>query len=304
MDPTPTPYPPGIAPAAPAQPVPAPRTGARQLIPDIDLTGWKPHVIARSKLGKGRLSTSMIVTLSISLLVLAVIVTNLVRAPAHEAARQEDTLTEASNQLGVALAGLEPVLADVTTDVAEATSTLISVDAAARDLFDAAALLGDGTEQQVLRQSAASLAQRSLALESLIGDALSYRLVLNPLWNSPDLVGVVDPTQAAAAAATWQTRLADMVESLPTSSELAVHVDQVRGFVEGLEAWRIRYLDALSLGDLATSEAAVADLDGQLGLLAQSGEDILSGVFDDASTERGRILSDLASISNTTGISG
>jgi hypothetical protein len=178
------------------------------------------------------------------------------------------------------------------------------VDTAARDLFDAAALLGDDTEQQVLRQSAATLAERALALESSVGDALNYRLVLNPLWKSPDLGGVVDPTSAAAEVATWQTQLIDMVDSLPTSNELGVHVDQVRGFVEGLEAWRVRYLDALALGDLSTAEAAVADLDGQLALLAQSGEDILSGLFDDASAERSRILSDLASISDGTGVSG
>ena len=281
---------------AEAAPVPPP-AGGRQLIPDIDLTSWKPHVIARSKLGKGRFSMTMIAVLSITLLALAIITVNLLRAPAEQAALQENSLAVASTQLGIALADLEPVLANFSTDVAEATSVLISVDTAARDLFDAAAVLGDDTEQQVLRQSAAALAERALALESSIGDALNYRLVLNPLWNSPDLAGAVDPTAAAAAVATWQTQLLDMVESLPTSTELGAHVEQVRNFVDGLEAWRVRYLDALALGDLATAEAAVADLDGQLGLLAQSGEDILSGLFDDAGSERSRILSDLASIS-------
>lgn len=281
-----------------AAPVPEPHTRGRQLIPDVDLTGWKPHVIARSKLGQGRFSITMITVLTVSLLIMAVIATNLLRAPANEAALEEDSLAQASTQLGLALQGLEPILANVTTDVAEATSTLMSIDTAARDMFDAAALLGDEPEQQVLRQSAASLAQRSLALETMIGDALNYRLVLNPLWNSPDLSGVTDPTTAAAAVATWQTNLTDMVESLPTATELAVHVDQVRGFVTGLDDWRIGYLDALSLGDLATAEAAVADLDGQLGLLAQSGEDTLSGLFDDASTERGRILADLPALSD------
>jgi hypothetical protein len=277
-------------------PVPAP-SGGRQLIPDIDLTSWKPHVIARSKLGKGRFSMTTIAVLAITLLVLAIFTVNLVRAPAEQAALQEDGLAVASNQLANALAGLEPVLANVSTDVAEATSVLISVDTAARDLFDAAALLNGGADQQVLRQSAASLAERALALESSVGDALNYRLVLSPLWNSPNLAGVVDPTAAAAEVASWQTQLLDMVESLPTSAALGAHVEQVRGFVEGLETWRVRYLDALALGDVAMAEAAVADLDGQLGLLAQSGEDTLSGLFGAAGTERSRILSDLASIS-------
>ena len=279
-----------------AAPVPPPM-GGRQLIPDIDLTSWKPHVIARSKLGRSLVSTTTIFVLSITLLALAIITVNLLRAPAEQAALQQDSLAAASTQLGNALAGLEPVLVNVSSDVAEATSALISVDTAARDLFDAAALLGDETEQQVLRQSAAALAERALALESSLGDALNYRLVLNPLWNSPDLAGVVAPTAAAAEVATWQTQLLDMVESLPASAELGAHVEQVRGFVDGLEAWRVRYLDALALGDVATAEAAVADLDGQLALLAQSGEDTLSGLFDDAGTERSRILADLANIS-------
>jgi hypothetical protein len=294
MGPT-TPYPQPEA-SAPAPTPPTPRPGVRSLIPDIDLLGWRPHVIARSKLGKGRYSTMMITILAVSLLVLAVVVANLLRAPAEQTARQENTLTEASTRLGSALSGLEPVLANVTTDVAEATSSLISVESAARDLFDAAALLGDDPEQQVLRQSAASLAQRSMDLEASIGEALNYRRVLDPLWDSPDLVGVVDPTDAAAAVAGWQAQLGDLVASLPDTAQLQVHVDQVRGFVEELDGWRVRYLDALSLGDLGTAEAAVADLDGQLALLAQSGEDTLSRLFDDASTERSRILSDLASI--------
>ena len=286
----------GPGPAAPTAPVPKPRPGGRSLIPDIDLTSWRPHVIARSKLGKGRYSTMMITVLSVTLLILAVVAVNLLRAPAEQVARQENTLAQASTGLAVALSGLEPVLANVTVDVAEATSTLISVESAARDLFDAAALLGDDPEQQVLRQSAASLAQRSMALESSVGDALNYRRVLDPLWDSPDLVGVVDPTDAAAEVAAWQARLVNMVASLPDTSQLGAHVDQVRRLVEGLDAWRVRYLDALSVDDLATAEAAVADLDGQLALLAQSGEDVLSGLFADASTERSRIVSDLAAI--------
>lgn len=287
-----------VATSYPPEPAPVPTpTGGRQLIPDIDLTSWKPHVIARSKLGRSRVSMTTIAVLSISLLTLAIITVNLLRAPAEQAALQENSLAAASTQLGNALAALEPILVNVNTDVAEATSALISVDSAARDLFDAAALLGDETEQQVLRQSAAALAERALALESSLGDALNYRLVLNPLWNSPDLAGVLDPTAAAAEIATWQTQLLDMVESLPTSTELGAHVEQVRRFIDGLEAWRVRYLDALALGDVATAEAAVADLDGQLALLAQSGEDTLSGLFEDAGTERSRILSDLANIS-------
>ncbi|MGH8927328.1 MAG: hypothetical protein ACRDWH_03185 [Acidimicrobiia bacterium] len=273
-----------------------PRGSSRTLIPDMDLANWKPRVIARSKLGANRLSTAMIAILSLSLLVLAIVAANLLRAPAETTARNTESLTNASTELTAALTGLESVLADPNFDVAESTSVLLALNGAARDLFDSAALLGESTQQQVLRQSAVSIAQSALQLESTIGDALSYRLVLNPLWNSPSLTGVVDPTEAATAVTTWQSQLMDMASALPVSPELASHVSQVTDFVDGLDAWRVRYLDALSMGDLSAADAALADLEGQLSLLAQSGEDLLTRVFSDAGTERIHLLGDLAAI--------
>jgi hypothetical protein len=287
------PMPPGIAPS-PIEPVQRSGDSARQLIPDVDLGNWKPHVIARSKLGRQRMSAATIVILSLVLLAMTALVLNLLRAPADQEVRDEGAVIRAANGLATSLTRLDPILADATTDVAEATSLLISVDTAARDLFDATASLTDGTEQQVLRQSAGSLAQRALQLESLVGEALSYRLVLNPLWRSPDLAGVTDPTQAAVAISAWEAQLADMSAILPDAAELSSHVQQVAEFVGGIEAWRIRYIDALAVDDVAGAEAAVADLEGQLALLAQSGEESLTAVFADAGAERGRILADLA----------
>jgi len=268
----------------------------RSLIPDIDLFNWKPHVIARSKLGHGRISSTTIVVLSLTLVVLVALVAGLLRAPGRQAAQEGQQVTDQVAELTAALTGLDPVLADATTDVAEATPLLIAIDTSARNLFDAASELGDDPEQAVLRQSATSVAQRALDLETLVGDSLSYRLVLNPLWRSPELQGLIDPTQAAAAIATWQAQLGDMIEALPVSAELSTHVEQVRAFVDGLEDWRVDYMDALATEDLAGAEAAVADLEGQLALLAQSGEETLSAIFADAGSERRRLLADLASI--------
>jgi hypothetical protein len=254
----------------------------KSLIPDIDLSNWKPHVIARSKLGKGRLSSMAIVGLSVTLVILVALVAGLVRG----------------HDLTVALTELDPILADATTDVAEATPLLIAVDDSARLLFDAAAQLGDNPEQQVLRQSATSVAERALDLESLLGDALSYRLVLNPLWRSPELAGLVDATQAAAAIATWQSQLGDMADTLPRTPELSGHVTLVQEFIADLDDWRFGYMDALAVDDLAGAEAAVADLEGQLALLAQSGEETLTTIFADAGVERRSLLANLGSIAS------
>lgn len=270
----------------------------RSLIPDIDLSGWRPHVIARSKLVGGRLSTTTIIVLSITLVIAVALVAGLLRAPSRQASQAGNLVSTQVAELTAALTGLDPVLADATTDVAEATPLLIAVDTSARDLFEAAAGLGSDPEQAVLRQSATTVAERALDLESLVGDSLSYRLVLNPLWRSPELQGLIDPTQAAAAIATWQAQLGDMVDALPVSQELSTHVEQVRAFVDGIEEWRIDYMNALATDDLVEAEGAVADLEGQLALLAQSGEETLTMIFADASAERRRLLADLASISS------
>lgn len=270
----------------------------QSLIPDIDLSGWRPHVIARSKLVGGRLSTTTIIVLSVTLVIAVALVVGLLRAPGRQASQAGNLVSAQVDELTASLTGLDPVLADATTDVAEATPLLIAVNTSARDLFEAASVLGDDPQQAVLRQSATNVAERALDLESLVGDSLSYRLVLNPLWRSPELQGLIDPTQAAAAIATWQAQLGDMVDALPVSDKLSTHVEQVRAFVDGLEEWRIDYMNALATDDLVGAEGAVADLEGQLALLAQSGEETLTTIFADASAERRRLLADLASISS------
>jgi hypothetical protein len=96
--------------------------------------------------------------------------------------------------------------------------------------------------------------------------------------------------------ANWQVDLADMVESFPDSPPLDEHIAQVTDFVAGFDQWRIRYLDALTAGDAAKADAAEADLEGQLALLAQAGEETLGAVFAAADAERGRLIRALDSL--------
>jgi hypothetical protein len=129
-----------------------------------------------------------------------------------------------------------------------------------------------------------------------LSDALNYRLVLEPLWQSPDLSTITDSTVAAADIAEWQVALADVIANLPSSPDLTSHVEQVRGFVGSVEQWRVRYLDALTAGEQAIAEAAAADLEGQMAILAQSGENALSEIFTTADAERARLIRALAEL--------
>jgi hypothetical protein len=278
--------PPGIAPSLPAP-------DSRSQVPDIDIGGWRPHAIARSKLGGGRLSSTAIIGLSVTLVVLIAMITSLLRGPAETAARQNNQLSDVATELVGSLSRLDAVMAAPTGEVAASTSLLLDVDRSARDLFDVAAAL---PEDNASRQAAIGAAQSALAMETALGDALSYRVILQPLWDSPALAGVTDSTEAASMIANWQVDLADMVESFPDSPPLDEHIAQVTDFVAGFDQWRIRYLDALTAGDAAKADAAEADLEGQLALLAQAGEETLGAVFAAADAERGRLIRALDSL--------
>ena len=278
--------PPGVAPSLPAP-------DSRSQVPDIDIGGWRPHVIARSKLGGGRLSSTAIIGLSVTLVVLIAMITSLLRGPGETATRQNNQLSDVATELAASLSRLDAVMAAPNGEVAESTSLLLDVDRSARDLFDVAAAL---PEDNASRQAAIGAAQSALAMETALGDALSYRVILQPLWDSPALAGVTDSTDAASIIANWQVDLADMVESFPDSPPLDEHVGQVRDFVAGFDQWRVRYLDAVTAGDTAKADAAEADLEGQLALLAQAGEETLGAVFAAADAERGRLIRALDSL--------
>ncbi len=85
--------PPGIAPTLPAP-------SSRSQVPDLEITGWRPHVIARSKLGRGRVSSFTIVGLTLSLIILVALVASLLQAPAATTARQTSELSDVGHQSG------------------------------------------------------------------------------------------------------------------------------------------------------------------------------------------------------------
>jgi hypothetical protein len=197
--------------------------------------------------------------------------------------------------LAASLSRLDAVMAAPTGEVAESTSLLLDVDRSARDLFALAAALADDNPS---RQAAIGAAQSALAMEAALGDALAYRVILQPLWDSPPLAEVNDSTEAASLIANWQVDLASMVESFPESPTLEEHSMLVTDFVTGFDQWRVRYLDAVTGGDKDAAEAARADLEGQLALLAQAGEETLTAVFAAADAERSRLVRALDTLSS------
>jgi hypothetical protein len=281
---TPAPAPPTPVVAPPARKAAPPRVPASSgsQVPDLDLGGWKPHVIARSKLGGRSVRLSSAGIVGLLLVVLAVLTGAVLRQPGIDRDRQYETVLAKAAGVADALDDLLPALEP--DSAAEATASLVTVDVAARDLFDAAARL-DAETQAELRARTISLAEATIQMEKRVTDLLTYRLVLRPLWRSPSLEGVADPIAAAEALATWQAQLADITGALPEGGELASHSGEVALFVEGLDEWRTGYLDALSIGDTEATATALADLEGQLAALAQSAQGVMARVITQTTAE-------------------
>ncbi|MDP3984344.1 MAG: hypothetical protein Q8Q52_04965, partial [Acidimicrobiia bacterium] len=133
-------------------------------------------------------------------------------------------------------------------------------------------------------------------LENRVTEALSYRLVLGPLWHIPDLEGVTDATTAAASLAPWQARINDLTSSLPENADLGAHAATVSTFVREVEPWASAYLDALAIGDAALAEASLAGLEARLAGIAHSAEAAISDVVADAEAESGILIGQLATL--------
>jgi hypothetical protein len=272
-----------------------PIAGRAPLIPDLDLVGWKPHVIARSKLNPGvfRLTTAGVV--AVATVVVVTLVLAVIRTPQVSEARLHQNLATQATALQVALTSLNEALGSGNEIGAVATTALVDVDIASRGLFEAASRLDPNTDQD-MRSAAVSVAERSLDLQSQITQALSYRLVLGPLWRTPDLAALTDPADAAEALAPWQAQIRDLEPSLPDQGPLAGHASDVSIFIGGIDSSAPAYLDALAVGDMAAAAAELETLESRLAGLAHSAEAVIAEIVANAQSESQLLLSDLVGL--------
>ncbi|HKX74110.1 MAG TPA: hypothetical protein VJR05_01865 [Acidimicrobiia bacterium] len=280
-----------LAPHHPAPlPLPTPRVTApsssRQLIPDLELEGWKPHVIARSKLGRGSFRATSVGIAGLIGFCVLVLVISLVRGPEAATTVHRQAMATSAQSMALALQDLAEALAPDDPAAIDATAPLAAIDVAARDLFLASTQLEPNDE---LRAEATAISRQALDLEGRVTEALSYRLVLAPFWHSPGLDQVTDAPTAAAALAPWQAQMTEVVASLPTGSVVSDHVRLVRAFVAEFSTWAKDYLDALAASDEARSQELLVKLEGDLAHLAQTEHDTISGILNGARHEAGSL---------------
>ncbi|HEX5672238.1 MAG TPA: hypothetical protein VFY46_05895 [Acidimicrobiia bacterium] len=277
-------------------PVNKPITGRAPLIPDLDLVGWKPHVIARSKLNPGVFRLTTVGVVAVATVVVVTLVLAVIRTPQVSEARLHQNLATQATALEVALTSLNEALGSGNEIGAEATTALVDVDIASRGLFEAASRLDPNTDQD-MRSAAIAVAERSLDLQSQITEALSYRLVLGPLWRTPDLSAVTVPADAAEALAPWQAQIRDLEPSLPDQGSLAGHSADVSTFIREIDSWAPLYLDALAVGDTGAAAAALETLESRLAGLAHSAEAVIAEVVANVQAESQLLMSDLVGLS-------
>ena len=263
-----------------------------QLIPDLELPGWKPHVIARSKLGARsfRLTTVGIATL-IGLSAIILIIGS-VRQPRSETLRVEEELLTEANSLASSLGALDTALAATSTGQIEATTPLIEVETSARGLFEVASEI-DADDQAELRSITTDISRQALDLKNRVTEALSYRVVLAPFWHTPDLSAVTDPSEAASALAPWQAQIAELVTALPATAELGEHAQAVEAFAAEFPIWAETYLDALVKEDTATADQQLVILEASLAQLAQAEESMLTGMIEGARRQVATLIAEL-----------
>jgi hypothetical protein len=281
--------------ATTAPPENKPIAGKAPLIPDLDLVGWKPHVIARSKLNPGAFRLTTVGVVAVATVVVVTLVLAVIRTPQVSESRLHQDLATQATALQGALASLNDALGAGNEVGAVVTTALVDVDIASRGLFEAASRLDPNTDQ-TMRSAAISVAERSLDLESRMTQAFSYRLVLGPLWRTPELEGVTNAAEAAEALAPWQAQITDLEPTLPDSDRLADHASDVSAFIREIESWAPAYLDALAVGDLTAAAAALATLESQLAGLAHSAEAVIAEVVAEARAESRLLVSDLVAL--------
>lgn len=214
-----------------------------------------------------------------------------------------DRALEAQRRVAAEAAALESALAgmEAVWTGEDAAARIAAIDAAARELFEAASGLPTDAlatpETSQLRLQAADLAGAALETTATVGEVLAYRLVFQELVVPPELPLSVDSAQlpdVAADVAWWVTRASDAASALPTHPRLGDHPLRTAEWAAGLEGWQGDYLEALRSGDVTAARAARQQVLDELERLRTDLDSLVADVQEWASGESQRIRDGLA----------
>jgi hypothetical protein len=208
--------------------------------------------------GLARKAGAVLLTVGFGLLVVGVL--NLFGTDGSVAAVEEQRTS-----MREAVAGLQPILADLADGVPEdpmaAPLALDAAGEAARDLFTTAA----GLDESPLRDEVVAEAQSVITATRALHTVTAFHAAIDPYLVEPAIPATASDTEAATIAAElagWESRLAEAAAVVPRDTQTEALATQIDEFVASIEDWKVSYLEGIRTSSDVTAliEALRADL--------------------------------------------
>lgn len=263
---------------------PAPKTG--RYVEDLwdstelhaeALADWKPSSTSQ-RLSKGDFRWTVVLGMLVVFASAIAFVYRGYQRPLEEATAARAAVAADANDLSDALSGVAEVVSLLATPQIGNigySSFLQASDDAARDLLASSSGLMQANAPD--RAAAADVAGMALDASRMTGNAIAYRLALEPALTLPGLEtdpGLIDLVAATEEFRVWWARFDEIVATLPQGVAPDV-TDSSTALLAELASWQSGYVDALRVEDGLAAAAVLADLQAELdeirsGLLVSS----------------------------------
>lgn len=248
---------------APTRPMIVAKSQTSQSVPMVDpFTDWQPTEVG-SRLLRGRIRWGLLSAILLMAVGIVAIGLWLYQRPVALAAEAMLEVRASASALSpdlITASDLNNSLLDQNRVPATVIASLLTLDAHARDLFEASAMLP--SSESASRTRAADAASKALDASRLLGANYAYRAAVIPILAAPQFEA--DPSlialdEAARRFGEWQARFDSVRSGLPAGSLSSITAELA--VVSGdLELLQTRYLDALRRDDMAGAITVVEDL--------------------------------------------
>lgn len=266
---------------APTRPMIVATSQTSPSVPMVDpFTDWQPTEVG-SRLLRGRIRWGLLSVILLMAVGIVAIGLWLYQRPVALAAAAMLEVRASASALSpdlITASDLNNSLLDQNQVPAAVIASLLTLDAHARDLFEASATLP--SSESASRTRAGDAASKALDASRLLGANYAYRAAVIPILAAPDFE--TDPSlialdEAARRFGEWQARFDSVRSALPAGSLSSITAELA--VVSGdLDSMQTRYLDALRRDDMAGAITVVEDLSKRMTVVEGMLYSGLSGV--------------------------
>jgi len=248
---------------APTRPMIVATSQTSPSVPMVDpFSEWQPTEVG-SRLLRGRIRWGLLLVILLMAAGIVAIGLWLYQRPEALAAETMLEVRASASALSpdlITASDLNNSLLDQNQVPVTVIASLLSLDAHARDLFEASATLP--SSESASRTRASDAASKALDASRLLGANYAYRAAVIPILAAPDFE--TDPSlialdEAARRFGEWQARFDSVRSALPAGSlsSITTELAVVSGDLDSIQT---RYLDALRRDDMAGAITVVEDL--------------------------------------------